>query len=535
MQNACRLPFDRVAGTEPAYALYTRKSGCDASAAMRNFWKLVQNAKPPNGFLPLVMHVPHMSTEQFRTLGHQLIDWIADYHEHIAERRVSPECSPGDVLAKLDTSAPLQPAGGAMWQNMESELDALVLPHVLHWQHPGFFGYFPCNASLPGILGEIAAAGINVNAMLWSTSPAATELEMRCMDWMAELIGLPRAFMFGAEGPGGGCIQGTASESTLVSLLAARAKARSSGVRDESMVLYASEHAHSSIIKAAMIAGCAEGPDDRRLVRLIPGDAEYRMDVWALARAIEADRSAGLTPIWLCATIGTTSSEAVDPVGAIAKVIPDACWLHVDAAFTGAAWVCEEHRWMLEGIERADSVCFNPHKWLLTNFDCDCFWVQDRAWLQQALSVTPEYLRNRASDAGAVVDFRDWQVPLGKRFRALKLLYVMRHYGRSGFEAHVRAHVEAAQWLESQVRASEQYELAAPRTTSLVCMRHRAGDEATRRVHEAVNASGRAFVSHTTLPDESGAMRYVLRVAIGGTYTTIEDVRALWQLLEEIA
>ncbi|MBX3321871.1 MAG: hypothetical protein KF757_02655 [Phycisphaeraceae bacterium] len=481
---------------------------------------------------------PHMSPDEFRRLGHFLIDWIADYHAGLEGRAVQSFGPPGTVLAAMPQRLAEEAGTGDTWKEMLAFVDGTVTSNLLHWQSPRFFGYFPCNASFPGILGEILAAGLNVNGMLWATSPAATEVEMRCTDWMADLIGLPGEFTFenpGANGQGGGCIAGTASESTLVSLLAARGRLRERGSDVHAMTVYASRHAHSSIVKAAMIAGLADGPEDRRRVRLIECDDVHRMDADALGRAIRADVAAGLVPGWVCATIGMTSSESVDSLVEIRRVVPEEVWLHADAAFTGAALVCEEHRWMIEGVERADSVCFNPHKWLLTNFDCDCFWTRDRASLVRALSVLPEYLRNSATEAGAVVDYRDWQIPLGRRFRALKLMFVLRHYGREGLRAHVRAHIAAAAWLEQQVHASEYFEMASPRVTSLVCLCCAEGDDATRRVMEAINSSGRAFVSHTMLPDESGRERFVMRVAIGGTATRLEHVKELWALMCECA
>lgn len=471
-----------------------------------------------------------MRPDDFRALGHALIDWIANYHASLEARPVAPAIEPGALLARLPQHPP---AEGEDWSRILTELDTLIVPGLMHWQSPNFFGYFPCTHSGPGILAELVSAGLNVNGMLWATSPAATELEMRTLDWMAELLGLPDRFRFDAEGTGGGCIQSTASEATLVSLLAARARALDAGVDPASIRLYSSRHAHSSIVRAAMIAGLARSPDDDTHLRLIDGDATHRIDTRALADAIDRDRAAGLHPAWICATLGTTGSEAIDPIADIAAVLPPSAWLHIDAAYTGAALVCPEYRWMLEGVGRADSFCFNPHKWLLTSFDCDCFWVADRHALTRALSIMPEYLRNRATDAGAVVDYRDWQVPLGRRFRALKLWFVIRHYGRAGLQAHIREHVRLAAWLEEQVAADDAFILAAPRVTALVCFRLAAGDDATRALLERVNASGRAFLSHTTLRDADGLDRFVIRAAIGATHTREEHVRALWDALRQ--
>lgn len=298
------------------------------------------------------------------------------------------------------------------------------------------------------------------------------------------------------------------------------------------MTAYCSSQAHSSIAKDCRIAGLP-----RENLRLVEVDERLRMHGDALARRVAEDRAAGFVPFFVCATVGTTSSGAVDPVAEIGAVARrEGMWLHVDAAWAGAACVCPEHRDLLAGVELADSFNFNPHKWLLTNFDCSALWVADRRGLIEALSITPEYLRNAASESGAVIDYRDWQAPLGRRFRALKLWWVMRHYGAEGLRAHIRAHVRCGEVFESLVRGDERFEMAAERSLSLVCFRLRAGDEATKRLHERLNASGRMFLSHTVLPTPvGGSGRYTLRMAIGGVWTTEERVRAAWGWIAEEA
>lgn len=478
-----------------------------------------------------------MSPDQFRAVGHRLIDWVADYHASLESRAPGPQTAPGDLLDALPQSAPLQPGDEGEWDRILTDLDRLITPGLLHWQSPKFFGYFPCNCSMPGVLGALVAAGLNVNGMLWATSPAATELEMRLLDWMADAIGLPEGFTFRSP-QGGGCIQGTASEAALVALLAARARAVQAGHDPQALCVYASRHAHSSIIKGAMVAGIARGPEDTSRVRSIACDAAHRMDVEAMARTMRDDVSHKLVPVFVCATLGTTSSEAIDPlpaIGALVETMPFRPWLHVDAAYTGAALVCPEFRWIIEGVERADSFCFNPHKWLLTNFDCDLMWTRHRRVLAGALSITPEYLRNQSSQSGQVIDYRDWQIPLGRSFRSLKLWFVLRHYGVEGLRAHIRAHVALAAWFEEQVRADSRFELAAPRVSGLVCFRLHAGDEPTQRLLERVNASGGAFISHTRLPDADGRERLTLRVALGAPATQERHMQELWGLLDRTA
>lgn len=438
------------------------------------------------------------------------------------------ESKPGDVLAALPDLPPTDAAGDAEWPAILDDVREIILPALTHWQSPGFFGYFPANSSWPAVLGDLLSTGLGVQGMLWQTSPAVTELETRMLDWMARLSGLPERFL--STGGGGGVIQGTASEATLVAVVAARHRLRTQHpeIDPRTLVTYTSTQAHSSVLKATRIAGIEH-------LRLVPTGTDHALDPRALRSMIEQDIAEGLTPFYLCATSGTTSSGAFDPIDRIADARDDLApnaWLHVDAAWAGSAAVCPEFRGFLDGLENADSYCTNPHKWLLTNFDCDLFYVADRSVLIDSLSVTPEYLRNTATDSGTVIDYRDWQVPLGRRFRALKLWFVMRHYGATGLQAHVRQHVRWAQWLEQQILADDRFELAAPRSLSLVCLRL-AGDRDTdtRALLESANATGKVLLTHTTLPDAEGRDRYTIRVAIGGTYTTHEAVEALWKLL----
>jgi aromatic-L-amino-acid/L-tryptophan decarboxylase len=491
-----------------------------------------------------------MTPDEFRELGRQMVDWIASYMERAGSLPVLSRSAPGEILAQLPLHPPehgLAAAGG--WDAAMADLEAIILPGLTHWQSPNFFGYFPCNASGPGILAEMLAAGLNVNGMLWSTSPAATELEIRVLDWMAELLDLPAAFRWdaaGTGGKGGGAIQGTASESTLIALLAARQRVRATtGASDDRLVLYTSQQAHSSVLKAAMIVGLARGPDDHRRIRLIGTDDRFAMRPEQLLETMRADLAAGLVPFYVCATVGTTSTTAIDPLPEIAGALEEAGfggrggWLHVDAAHLGAACICPEFRWMLRGIEHADSLCFNPHKWLLTNFDCDCFWTRDRASLTSALSITPEYLRNRASESGEVIDYRDWQIPLGRRFRALKLWLVIRHYGAEGLRAYIREHIRITEVFEGLVREDARFEIVAPRTANLVCFRLRGDDDAADRRNQALlerlNASGRLLLSHSILEFAGRGRRYFLRMAIGATQTRESHIRAAWEEIRAAA
>ena len=462
----------------------------------------------------------HMTPEEFRRHGRAVIDWIADYLEHAEDLPVAATSKPGEVRAALP---PAPPEHGEPFEAMLSDVDSVVVPGLNHWQSPNFFGYFPANTSGPSILGELLSAGLGVQGMLWATSPACTEIETHVLDWVIDLLGLPERFQ--STGAGGGVIQDSASSATLCALLAARHRVTSRG-NATGLTVYATAQAHSSVEKAARIAGLDEGA-----VRLVGTDAPGAMDPEALQVAVAADAAQGLTPCLVVATVGTTGSNAVDPVGAIGAITSThGVWLHVDAAMSGTAAVCPEFRWIHDGLELADSYCFNPHKWMFTNFDCDCFYVADREPLIAALSILPEYLRNRASESGDVIDYRDWQIPLGRRFRALKLWFVIRHYGAEGLRHHVREHVALAQEFAGWVQADPQWEVAAPAPLNLVCIRHRDGDARTEAIMDRVNASGRAFLTHTRLDD-----RYVIRVSIGQTQTQRRHVEQLWSLLRSTA
>lgn len=462
----------------------------------------------------------HWTPDEFRRHGHEVVEWVAHYLETIEDHPVQSSVDPGWVRAQLPGEAPDGPEDfGAVL----ADLDRIVLPGLTHWQHPGFHAYFPTGASGPSVLADLVSSGLGVQGMLWSTSPACTEIETHVLDWMADLLGLPDRFR--STGDGGGVIEESASGATLCALLAARWRAAGDGPFTH-LRAYASSQAHSSIEKAVRIAGLH--PDQLRLVEV---DDAFAIRPDLLAAAMADDRAAGLTPCFAVANVGTTSTTAIDPVAAVADVCAaEGVWLHVDAAHAGSALVCPELRWMVAGIERADSFCMNPHKWLFTNFDCDCFWVADRAALVGALSVVPEYLRNTASESGAVLDYRDWQVPLGRRFRSLKLWFVLRSYGAEGLRHHVRRHVELTQGLAARIDAHPRLEVVAPHPLNLVCFRHLDGDIATEALLTALNETGQVFLTHTRLAD-----RFTIRVSIGAQSTDAAHVDRLWDLVEALA
>ncbi|HEY6290233.1 MAG TPA: pyridoxal-dependent decarboxylase [Terriglobia bacterium] len=467
----------------------------------------------------------HMTPDEFRRQGRAVINWIADYYERVESLPVLSQVKPGEMRERLPNRAPEH---GEPFETMLTDVERLILPGVTHWQSPNFFAYFPSNNSFPSILGELLSAGLGVQGMLWATSPACTELETHVLDWLVEMLGLPETFL--STGRGGGVIQDTASSSALCALLAGRERATGLATNqrgcDGRLTAYTSAQAHSSIEKAVKIAGLG-----LQSLRLIEVDERFAMRADALAARIRQDRDSGRTPCFVCATVGTTSSNAIDPVREIAAICREhGVWLHVDAAMSGTAALCPELRFIHDGLEYADSYCFNAHKWMFTNFDCDCFYVADRKALIDTLSVLPEYLRNQATESGAVIDYRDWHIQLGRRFRSLKLWFVIRHYGVDGLRRHVRRHVELAQQFASWVREDDQFELAAPVPLNLVCFRHRGGDDLNQALMDSLNRSGDLYLTHTRLDN-----RFTLRMSIGQTNTELPHVRRAWKRIREEA
>ncbi|HEV7502348.1 MAG TPA: pyridoxal-dependent decarboxylase, partial [Vicinamibacteria bacterium] len=467
-----------------------------------------------------------LPTAELRDQGARLLDWIAEYLDHPERHRVVSPLAPGDVRASLPASPP---AAAESLERILADFEERILPGVTHWNHPGFFAYFANSSTTPAILGEMLAAAFNANAMLWKTSPAATELEIVVLDWLRQMTGLP-AGLFGV-------IQDTASAATLVGLAAAREAVPGLDVRRRGLVgqarlrMYASEHAHSSVEKAGIVLGI--GQDG---LRKIPADAEFRLDVEALARAIGEDRAAGFTPFAVTATVGTTSTTSVDPVPEIADICArEGLWLHVDAAYAGSAAVVPELRHLLRGCERADSLVMNPHKWLFVPVDLSAFYTRRPEVVKAAFSLVPEYLRT-AEDAVAP-NLMDYGVSLGRRFRALKLWMVIRAFGAEGLAARIREHVRLAQLFRGWVEADPAFEVVAPSPLSVVCFRARdrgpspeAGDRANEKILDAVNLSGEAYLSHTRLGG-----RTVLRLAVGNVRTEERHVRRAWDRIRAAA
>jgi aromatic-L-amino-acid decarboxylase len=467
-----------------------------------------------------------MTPEEFRRHAHELVDWMADYLDQVGDLPITPSTAPGDIRRQLPPSPPSE---GEPFPTLFQDFRELIVPGMTHWNHPGWFAYFPGNNSPPSILGEMLTATMGAQCMSWVTSPAATELEQTTLDWLRQMIGLSEEFV--------GVIQDTASTATLVALLSARERATGGASGRDGMdaapglTVYASTDAHSSVDKGVKLAGYGL---DR--LRRIPTDAAFALDPAALEQAIEQDVAAGLRPACVVATIGTTSSTAVDPVPAIAAVCRRrGVWLHVDAAYGGSAAIVPELRGYFAGMEEADSIVLNPHKWLLTNFDCSAYYVRDREALLATFALTPEYLRT-AHDA-EVVNYRDWGIQLGRRFRALKLWFVIRSYGVEGLRAIIRRHVALAAELAGWVDASPDFERVAPVPFGLVCFRYRpAGrsekelDALNERLLAAVNATRRVFLTHTRLGGH-----YVIRLVIGQRGTERRHVVEAWEIIRAAA
>lgn len=456
------------------------------------------------------------TSDELRRQGAAALEWVANYLEKIRDFPVAPRLKPGELFDALPREAPLE---GEPMEAIFADFEETILPAVNHWNHPRFHAYFSVSASGPGILGELLSAALNVNGMLWMSCPAAVELELAVMNWLRQWLGLPPEFF--------GMIHDTASVSTLHAIGAARAAAdpdlREEGARP-GLVLYTSEHAHSSVEKSAMALGIG-----RKNVRKIRVDSAYRMRPDLFEKAVAEDRAAGRRPFCVVSTVGTTSVTSVDPVAEIQEVAErEKLWHHIDAAYGGAAAMLEENRWMLAGAERADSLVMNPHKWLFTPIDCSAFYCRRPEMLREAYSLTPPYLASQENPRA--VHLMDYRIALGSRFRALKLWFVMRHFGYRKVCGIIRQHIGWAKELAAEIAAHPKLEVAAPVLMSLVCFRHRDGDGATRRVMEKVNESGVAFLSGNVLDG-----RQVARIAIGNIRTTREDVWTTWEAVRRAA
>ena len=462
----------------------------------------------------------HMKTDEFKKQGYKVIDWLADYYEHVEEYPVLSQVEPGDIRSKLPEKAPNT---GRAHDEILNDMN-ILMPGITHWQSPNFHAFFPCATSGPAILGDLISTGLGVNGMSWATSPACTELETHILDWLVDMMDLPVKFKSNSKG--GGVIQDTASSASLVALLCSREKA-SNGRTNENgsngeFIAYTSSQAHSSIEKAVKIAGIGKNN-----MRMVDVDQHFSMDSSHLRQLIEKDISNGLKPIFVCATVGTTSSTAIDPVNEIGKICKEfGIWLHVDAAMAGPAALCKEYRFINDGLNYADSYNFNPHKWMLTSFDCSIFYVADRSQLINTMSILPEYLKNKTSTSESVFDLRDWGIPLGRRFRALKLWHVINYYGVSGLQEFIRTHMENTKILHSWIEMEKDFEIVTPTPLTLICFRHTKGNNFTEKLLNTINESGKAYMTHTKLNDQ-----YIIRFSVGQTSTTIDHLKETWNYI----
>lgn len=484
------------------------------------------------------MTVNPLDPEEFRRQGHMLIDFIADYYQNIESYKVLSQVEPGYLKKLLPETAPYYPES---IETILQDVQKYIIPGITHWQSPNYFAYFPSSGSTAGFLGEILSAGFNVVGFNWMSSPAATELECIVMDWLGEMLMLPKSFLF--KGNGGGVLQGTTCEAILCTLAAARDQMlnRCGSEKLEKLVVYGSDQTHSALQKAAQIAGIHT--KNFRAIKTAKSNS-FGLCPNSLRDAVHADVEAGLVPLFLCATVGTTSTNAIDPIGPLCEVAKDFnIWVHVDAAYAGSACICPEFRHFINGIEGANSFTLNAHKWFLTTLDCCCLWVKDPSALIKSLSTNPEFLRNKATDSKLVVDYKDWQITLSRRFRAMKIWLVLRSYGVANLRNFLRSHVKMAKLFEELVRNDNRFEVMAPRNFALVCFRvlpwpndisvanHvEPVNELNKKLLESINESGNVYMSSTVV---DGA--YIIRCAIGATLTEERHVIRAWKVIQEHA
>lgn len=464
-----------------------------------------------------------MDNESFRKHAHELVDWMADYFDQVEEYPVLPQVKPGDIFKQIPDEAPMY---AEKFEEIFQDFKDIIVPGMTHWESPNFMAYFPANKSKSSVLGEMLMSTLGAQCMIWLTSPAAAELEEKMMDWLRDMIGLAPSFT--------GVIQDTASTATLCALLTAREKysqyqVNEQGYTNEKFVVYSSEQIHSSIDKAVKIAGLGSAN-----LRKIPVDDHFAMQADALEKQILEDIKVGFQPLCVVSAIGTTSTTAIDPIAKITEICSKYnVWHHVDAAYAGTALVCPELRWISEGSNGADSFVFNPHKWMFTNFDCTAYFVKDPAALVNTFSITPDYLKTSVDNE--VKNYRDWGIPLGRRFRALKLWFVIRELGVKGIQEKIRKHISLGKWLAKQVTDHSDFELLAPVPLNTVCFRYINGheeelDRMNQKIMDQINSSGKLFFTQTKLND-----KFTLRLSFGNTNLEAYHVENAWKLIQKTA
>ncbi|KAJ8415694.1 hypothetical protein AAFF_G00402510 [Aldrovandia affinis] len=471
-----------------------------------------------------------MDAAEFRRRGKEMVDYIADYLENIEQRQVYPDVQPGYLRSLIPEEAPEEPDS---YEDVVRDIERVIMPGVTHWNSPYFYAYFPTANSFPAMLADMLSGAIGCIGFSWAASPACTELETVMLDWLGKMLNLPDDFIAGTAGQGGGVIQGTASEATLVALLAARAKIvrqiqATSPERTEvdiisKLVAYSSDQAHSSVERAGLIAGVK--------MKKVPTDEKFAVRGEALSIMLKEDKRAGLIPFYFCATLGTTPSCAFDRIAELGPICnAEKIWMHIDAAYAGSAFICPEFRPLLNGIEFADSFNFNPHKWLLVNFDCSAMWVKKRADIIGAFKMDPLYLKHDHQESGLVTDYRHWQIPLGRRFRSLKMWFVFRLYGLKGLQAYIRKHVDLAKDFERRVREDQRFEISADVVLGLVCFRLKGSNELNETLLKRINSTRKIHLVPCQL-----AGRFVLRFAVCARSTESRHIQEAWAHIAEIA
>lgn len=471
-----------------------------------------------------------MDTAEFRRRGKEMVDYVADYLENIEKRQVYPDVEPGYLRTLIPEDAPQEPE---TYEDVVKDIERVIMPGVTHWHSPYFFAYFPTANSFPALLADMLSGAIGCIGFSWAASPACTELETVMLDWLGKMLKLPEEFLAGTEGKGGGVIQGTASEATLVALLAARSRMVKRILNDDPekqeadiisrLVAYSSDQAHSSVERAALIGGVK--------MKKIPTDCKFAVRGETFQKILEEDKAAGLIPFYFCATLGTTPSCAFDRVTEIGPICNvEQMWLHIDAAYAGSAFICPEFRPLLDGVEFADSFNFNPHKWLLVNFDCSTMWVKNRSDIIGAFKMDPLYLKHDHQESGLVTDYRHWQIPLGRRFRSLKMWFVFRMYGLRGLQEHIRKHVSLAKEFEDLVRADNRFQITADVVLGLVCFRLKGSNDLNEALLKRINNARKIHLVPCQL-----AGRFVLRFAVCSRTTESRHIQEAWTQISKLA
>ncbi|XP_077125476.1 aromatic-L-amino-acid decarboxylase [Ranitomeya variabilis] len=471
-----------------------------------------------------------MNSTEFRKRGRDMVDYIANYLEQIESRQVFPEVEPGYLRPMIPDSAPEE---GESYEDIMKDVERVIMPGVTHWHSPYFFAYFPTASSYPAMLADMLCGAIGCIGFSWASSPACTELETVMLDWLGKMVGLPEQFLAGSKGEGGGVIQGTASEATLMALLAARTKVVK-GLQAENpdlseaeivgrMVAYSSDQAHSSVERAGLISGVR--------MKKIQSDENFVARGQALKKALEEDKTNGLIPVFLCATLGTTSSCSFDNLKELGPICNEEnMWLHVDAAYAGSAFICPEFRYLMNGLGFADSFNFNPHKWMLVNFDCSAFWVKKRSDLIGAFKLDPVYLQYDQQESGLVTDYRHWQIPLGRRFRSLKLWFVFRMYGVKGLQDYIRKHIRLAQEFMELVKKDDRFEICAEVILGLVCFRLKGSNTLNKSLLQKINNLKKIHIVPCCLGD-----KFILRFAVCARTVESNHIVFAWKHIEELA